>query len=118
MSANTLLLMIFWTLCRRFRPTWAFSVAVIYPLIHCIELNLLLRETIAPVFQIKNRKSSAIEFLYYFIQANLINYMEFKYTFFAFIPLYVLGSIFLQMEVDKINAEEGLPNAGSESSTQ
>jgi len=44
--------------------------------------------------------------------------MEFKYTFFAFIPLYVLGSIFLQMEVDKINAEEGLPNAGSESSTQ
>jgi len=54
------------------------------------------------------RKSSAIEFLYYFIQANLINYMEFKYTFFAFVPLYVIGSICLQSEVDKINAVEGL----------
>ena len=73
---------------------------MIYPLIHCIELNLLIREMVAPVFQIKNRKSCAIEFLYYFIQANLINYMDFKYTVLFFIPLYVVGSLLLQSAVD------------------
>lgn len=118
MSANTLGLMIYWTICRCCKSNLTFSVAVLYPLIHCIELNLLIRERVAPVFQIKNRENCAVEFLYYFIQANLINYMDFKYTVFLLTPLYVVGSLFLQNAVDQINLEKGLPQSGSESDTQ
>jgi len=95
--------MVFWTLCRKYRPNWTFSVAILYVLIHCIELNLVVRDQVAPMFQIKDKKSNANEFLYYFLEANLLNYMDIRYTVFVFIPLFVLGTIFIQKAASEIS---------------
>jgi hypothetical protein len=43
-SANNLLIVIYWTICRRWAPSLTFAVAPLYLLVHTIELNLLVRD--------------------------------------------------------------------------
>jgi hypothetical protein len=95
MSADTLMLMIYWTICRTLKSRWTFAVAPIYLLIHTIELNLLVRDNVAPVFKVVDKKINQNELIYYFLEANLINYMDFRYTVFLLVPLFVLGNVFI-----------------------
>lgn len=116
MSADTLMLMIYWTICRTFKSRWTFAVAPIYLLIHTIELNLLVRDNVAPVFKVVDKKINQNELIYYFLEANLINYMDFRYTVFLLVPLFVLGNVFIQKKIDEIKSGEGIL-VGSESDT-
>ena len=66
MSANTLMLMLYWTICRKCKSRWMFAVAPLYLLIHTIELNLLVRDNVAPVFQVADKTKPKNELIYYF----------------------------------------------------
>lgn len=68
---------------------------LIYLFIHSVELNLLVRHQVAPILRItdKEKLAYANELLFYFLEANLINSMDIKYTVLLFVPLYLSGQI-------------------------
>jgi hypothetical protein len=91
MSANAWLVMGVWFLLRKYLPGYVFVVPVLYLFVHDLVLNLLVVDKILPVFKIKDKNVVSEQLLMYFLQANLVNFMDIKFTIIVFVPMFLLG---------------------------
>jgi hypothetical protein len=57
--------------------------------------------------KVPDKKKHQNELIYYFVQANLINYMDFKYHLLVQVPIFVLGHLFILTKTNEIKRIEG-----------
>ena len=110
LAANSFLIMVVWTFLKCVKKSLTLYVPVIYMIIHSIDINVLFWDKLHPAsLNVTNKKQYDDQFLYYFLMANVGNFMDIKKTVLLFVPVYLCGYIAqLKREAMLLNAEDPL----------
>jgi hypothetical protein len=104
LAADTSLIMLIWALLKRFKKKWTLYIPIIYLVIHSIDLNLILRDKVYPKsLVLKNKSVYHDQFIYYFLIANVGNFMDIKKTVLLFVPIFFCGYL-LQLKQEALES--------------
>lgn len=69
--------------------------------VHAIDINLIFRDKLRPKLQIEDKNVLRNQLIYYFLIANVGNFMDIKLTTFLFVPIFICAQV-LQLKQEAV----------------
>ena len=109
LAGNTTLMILFWGVLKYFTKQGSIYIPIFFIISHSIDLNLLYRDMVYPKSLVISDKSAYDnQLIYYFLIANIGNFMDFKLTLFVFTPIFVTGQILILKQIKYLNHQNSL----------
>jgi len=101
MSCYSILAIIVWAVLKmRFRKLTVL-IPCLYMVVHAIDINLIFRDKLRPKLQIEDKNVLRNQLIYYFLIANVGNFMDIKLTTFLFVPIFICAQV-LQLKQEAV----------------